>query len=67
MINKKYPFNDNGNFNEIGTPFEVFENDNPPYHSNARIIPSQFNFPTMYMNYTVIRDITDDDDRNLKE
>lgn len=61
MINKKYPFNNDGDFDEVGAPFE-YGNGKYPYNSNSRILPSQFNFPNTYMNYAVIRDINNNDD-----
>lgn len=67
MTRKKDPLNNNGGIDEVGAPFEGFGGEKYPYNSNARIMPTQFNFPNMPMNYMIIRDITDNDDHNLKD
>lgn len=58
MSNKRIPYNND--LDEVGTPFEGYGTEKYPYNSNERILPSQFNFPNMFMNFVVIRDITDD-------
>lgn len=67
MARKEYPMNNNGEIDEVGAPFEGFATEKYPYHSDTRIMPTQFNFPNLPMNYMVIRDITNDDDHDLKD
>lgn len=64
MTRKKDPFN---NTVEIGVPFYPTGNEKYPLNPNARIIPSQFNFPVTPMNYMVIRDVSENDDEQIRD
>lgn len=64
MTKKKDPFN---NFGEIGTPLYSYDNEKYPVTPNARIIPSQFSFPSMPMNFMIIRDVLPNDDDRVKD
>lgn len=64
MTRKKDIFNSTG---EIGVPFYPAGNEKYPLNPNARIIPSQFNFPLTTMNYMVIRDVSENDDEQAND
>lgn len=45
----------------IGVPFDPFGNDDPGYHKNARIIPSQFDFPVYPSAFSLLRNTAEKD------
>ncbi|MBQ8134234.1 MAG: hypothetical protein IJ192_07520 [Clostridia bacterium] len=60
-MNNKNNFSE-GSFSVIGTPFDPFGNDAAPSAMNARIMPSQFNYPSMPLSFSLIRNVTSDED-----
>lgn len=64
MTRKRNPLNSTG---EIGVPFYPPGSEKYPLTPNARIIPSQFNFPYTPMNFMVIRDVSENDDEPFRD
>ncbi|MBR2176146.1 MAG: hypothetical protein IJ861_04280 [Clostridia bacterium] len=55
MNNQKHQIDTD--FNSIGAPFDPYGNDDYTV-MNARVMPSQFSYPSMPMNFSLIRNIT---------
>ena len=65
-MNNKNNFSE-GSFRVIGTPFDPFGNEVAPSAMNARIMPSQFNYPSMPLSFSLIRNVTPDENEETTD
>ena len=61
-MNKKYFF-DAPSFGPIGTPYDPFGRIENSFEAETRVMPSQFRFPELPMNFHLIRNTEQKDDR----